>query len=622
MGVDVTELVVLDPDRLDGVGTPANGATSFLLIKAAADGKEKCGTCDGSGKIMGGNRECPDCKGEGEVTKSDSAEADAEEDEVTGSSAKEAEAVDKALSAADRKAMPASSFAFVDKNGGKHLPIHDEAHAKAALGRFGQQDFSAAKGDAADAKQKAASKIKSAAKEHGIEVDDKSDVAEAASKNAAQDALGGLDEPKQVGHLDTGHSGLVGPVVTGVKPAPDDSALVQGGETTALIPDELKVTDHAPVSQTTDGWGIVNPQAIAKAIAAASLVEAMDGLDAQRQAIKDGTFPEPTPEESATPGNMPWESYDAATLRQVGETLAGCCTALDSITERERTESRVADAGDTSNAWDLEDAQTALEFALGTVARLSYHEAAEGEATKGTDEEAVKVGRMLSGKNMSALEAAHKHLGAVIDGAKGKDDDNEETIDMASVTKDELTDMVSSSAAASAVEAVKEYMKAEKEAAAEEAEKNANNGGDISTADIKPTASADADDVNAIPDGGKVDAQYVNKGADEALTKQVSDQLEDLKKDLDTRLGSVEEMVAKFAKRPRAGGPSLDGQARGAFPGAEGRLSDTASKSTQDAEIETLEKSLAEETNPSRRAELGEKLTYARIYASVGGQQA
>jgi hypothetical protein len=619
MGVDVTELVVLDPDRLDGVGTPANGATSFLLIKAAADGKEKCGTCDGSGKIMAGNRVCPDCKGKGEVAaKSESAEADAEEEEVTGSSAKEAEAVDKALSAADRKAMPASSFAFVDKNGGKHLPIHDEAHAKAALGRFGQQDFSAAKGDAADAKQKAAAKIKSAAKEHGIEVDDKSDVAEAASKNAAQDALGGLNEPKQVGHLDTGHSGLVGPVVTGVKPAPDDSALVQGGETTALIPDELKVTDHAPVARTTDGWGIVNPQAIAKAIAAASLVEAMDGLDAQRQAIKDGTFPEPTPEESATPGNMPWESYDAATLRQVGETLAGCCTALDNITERERTESRVADAGDTSNAWDLEDAAGALEFALGTVARLSYHEAAEGEATKGTDEEAVKVGRMLSGKNMTALEAAHKHLGAVIDGAKGKTDDEE--IDMASVTKDELGELVVKSVKA-VLDQEKQNAEAQKKLAAEEAEKNANNGGDISTADIKPTASADADDVNAIPDGGKVDAQYVNKGADEALTKQVSDQLEDLKKDLDTRLGSVEEMVAKFAKRPRAGGPSLDGQARGAFPASEARLSDDAQKSTQDAEIETLEKSLAEETNPSRRAELGEKLTYARIYASVGGQQ-
>jgi hypothetical protein len=344
----------------------------------------------------------------------------------------------------------------------------------------------------------------------------------------------------------------------------------------------------------------------------------MDGLDAQRQAIKDGTFPEPTPEESATPGNMPWESYDAATLRQVGETLAGCCTALDNITERERTESRVADAGDTSNAWDLEDAAGALEFALGTVARLSYHEAAEGEATKGTDEEAVKVGRMLSGKNMTALEAAHKHLGAVIDGAKGKTDDEE--IDMASVTKDELGELVVKSVKA-VLDQEKQNAEAQKKLAAEEAEKNANNGGDISTADIKPTASADADDVNAIPDGGKVDAQYVNKGADEALTKQVSDQLEDLKKDLDTRLGSVEEMVAKFAKRPRAGGPSLDGQARGAFPGAEGRLSDEASKSTQDAEIETLEKSLAEETNPSRRAELGEKLTYARIYASVGGQQ-
>jgi hypothetical protein len=617
MGVDVTELVVLDPERLDGVGTPANGATSFLLVKAAADGMEKCGTCDGSGKIMQGNRECPDCKGKGEVAeKSDSAEADAEEDEVTGSSSKEAEEVDKALSAADRKAMPASSFAFVDKNGGKHLPIHDEAHAKAALGRFGQQDFSEAKGDPADAKKKAAGKIKAAAKEHGIDIDDKSEVAEAASKNAAQDALGGTNTPESTGtNTTTAQSGLVGPAAPGPKASPDDSALFQGGASTYEIPAEAQVNDHPGNFATLDGAGIINPQAIAKAIAAASLVEAMDQLDTQRQAIKDGTFPEPTPEESATPGNMPWESYDAATLRQVGECLAGCCTALDNITERERTESRVADAGDASNAWDLEEAQTALEFALGTVARLSYHEAAEGEATKGAEEQAVKVGRMLSGKNMTALEAAHKHLGAVIDGAKGKTDDDEE-IDMASVTKDELGELVVKSVKA-VLDQEKQDAAAAKKLADEEAAKNANNGGDISTADIKPTASADADDVTAIPDGGKVDPQYVNKGVDEALAKQVADQLEGLTKGL----ASVEEMVAKFAKRPRAGGPSLDGQARGAFPGAEGRLSDTAAKSAQDAEIETLEKSLAEETNPSRRAELGEKLTYARIYASVGGTQ-
>ena len=68
MKPDMTELVVLDPDRLGRGGYSRRMAhRRSLLLKAAADGMEKCGTCDGSGKIMQGNRECPDCKGKGEV---------------------------------------------------------------------------------------------------------------------------------------------------------------------------------------------------------------------------------------------------------------------------------------------------------------------------------------------------------------------------------------------------------------------------------------------------------------------------------------------------------------------------------------------------------------------------
>ena len=615
MTPDVTELVVLDPDRLDGVGSPANGASSFLLLKAAADGMEKCGTCDGSGKILQGNRECPDCKGKGEVAvKSDSAEADEQEEEMTGSDA------EKALSAADRKAMPASSFAFVDKNGGKHLPIHDEGHVKSALGRFGQQDFSEAKGDPGDAKKKAAAKIKAAAGKHGIEVDDKSEVAEAAAKGAIQDALDGTKTPETGGHLDTGKSGMSGSVAPGVRMEPDDSTEFLGGQSTANIPlaDEIR-TNMMP--STLDGAGITNPQAIAKSLAVASLVEAMQQVEANRQAIKDGKFLDATGPAAENPGSMPWESYDAATLRQVAECLAGCCSALDNIAERERMEARVADADDLSNAWDLEEAAQALEYALGVTARLSYHEAAEGEATKSA-EFVAKVGRKLSGKNEGALRAARDHLNAVIDGAQPTEASDagstSEEEDMAlTVTKDELGELVVKSVKA-VLEQEKKDKKAAKRLAEEEAAKNANNGGDISEADIKPTKSADADDVNSIPDGGSVDPQYVNKSTEDnsVLTKQVSDQLEDLKKDLDTRLGSVEEMVAKFSKRPRSGGPSLDGQLR---VSDEGRLGEAAK--SEDGVIEQLEKSLEDAADPVAKERIGEQLSVERLkrfYASRG----
>jgi hypothetical protein len=618
--VDVTELAVLDASEgVHGVGKAANG-TPFLLVKAAADdGKETCSTCKGTGKIMEGNRECPDCKGSGEVAaKSDSSEADEIEDELTDGAAKELAgrfcgdlqcatcgAAKAKLSAADRKALPASSFAFVDKNGGKHLPVHDPGHTKAALGRFGQQDFSEAKGDPADAKKKAAGKILAAAKKHGIEVDGGSEVAEAAKKGAVQDALNGTQEPREAGHLDSGNSGTSGSVTAGVVDPPTDSSMQLGGKTTSVIPDERKVNTGHPIPTTTDPAGAINPQAL-KGIIAGSLMEAIDQLAEQRQAIKDGKFVMAAGDAALSPGSMPWESYDAATLKQVAEMLAGCCNALDMMASREREESLVADPGDIENAWDLEEAQSALDYAMGVVARLSFSEAAQSEAAKNTS--VVKVGRTLSGKNTDALRAARDHLNAVIDGAETKAGDagtSEEDKIVTEVTKSELADAITTGVVAG--------LKAERKAAKKarkEAKKNANNGGDVTAADLHPTAEVDADNINGIPDGGSVDGQYVNKGTDEPdpAVKAVADQIEGLA----GTLASVQETVAKIAARPRPGGPSLDGQNRGT-PAVEGRT-EQVTKGIDDTALESLEKSYQAATDPLEKDRLGEQLTSERLY--------
>jgi hypothetical protein len=625
--VDVTELTTLEATKVSGVARAANG-TPFLVIKAQAE-KEDCPTCKGKGTIMAGNRKCPDCKGTGEVAK---AEADEIEDELTGDAAKALEgaccgdvacevcgAAKAKLSAADREALPASSFAFVDKKGGKHLPVHDPGHTKSALGRFGSQDFSEAKGDPADAKKKAAGKILSAAKKHGIEVDDSSEVAEAAKKGAIQDALNGTQEPKEAGHLATGHSGTSGSVTAGTRAVQGDASLTLGGQTTSVIPDEAKVTNNPPIPATTDPRGIVDPEAMRKGFAVASLVDALDRIGEQRQAIKDGRYLQvanPTGAESASPGSMPWESYDSATLAQVAQCLAGCCNALDAIQQREAIEAASGNPGDYQDAWDLDEASQALEYAMGVAARLAFQEAAEGDAAK---EQVEKAGRTLNSKNEQALRTARDHLNAVLQGAEDKKagdaGTSEEDKIVTEVTKTELAESIASASAAAAVEAVKQIHKQEKKAAkkaVEAAAKNANNGGDISEADIKPTGQLDADNINGIPGGGDVDGQYVNKGAeDDPVLKQVQDQLGELTKDLKDRLGSVEEMVTKIAKRPRPGGPSLDGQAR--IPAAEGRQGDVA-KGVDDAAIEALEKSFEEETDPVRKGQLGEQLTREKLY--------
>lgn len=75
------------------------------------------------------------------------------------------------LDTKDREKLRSNQFAYVDSKGEEHLPIHDDAHIRNALARFNQTDF-----ESAAAKQRARRKILAAAKSHGIEVSDDSNV--------------------------------------------------------------------------------------------------------------------------------------------------------------------------------------------------------------------------------------------------------------------------------------------------------------------------------------------------------------------------------------------------------------------------------------------------------------
>ena len=74
------------------------------------------------------------------------------------------------LSNKQRDKLPKSQFAYVDREGEGHLPIHDESHVRAALARWNQTHF-----ESAAAKEAARKKILAAAKKYGVEVseDDK-----------------------------------------------------------------------------------------------------------------------------------------------------------------------------------------------------------------------------------------------------------------------------------------------------------------------------------------------------------------------------------------------------------------------------------------------------------------
>lgn len=80
------------------------------------------------------------------------------------------------LSTKKREKLNRNQFAYVDRDGGEHLPIHDEAHVRNAIARFNQTDF-----QSKTAKESARKKILAAARRHGIEVDDDANVKQPAT---------------------------------------------------------------------------------------------------------------------------------------------------------------------------------------------------------------------------------------------------------------------------------------------------------------------------------------------------------------------------------------------------------------------------------------------------------
>ena len=184
---------------------------------------------------------------------------------------------------------------------------------------------------------------------------------------------------------------------------------------------------------------------------------------------------------------------------------------------------------------------------------------------------------------------------------------------MTTVTKEEL-DL---SIAASVQSALKAERKAEAKKAKKKAkkmpppfmaEKNANNGGDITEQAMRGDVHGahDANDVNSIPNGGHVDGQYVNKQGKKGKTI----------KGLASSVDELKTLVSKMANAPRPGGPVLDGQARGAgvSPASEARFSETVAKGLEgDPEFVRLEKALAESKDPMERDQLSRQVTLRRL---------
>ena len=81
------------------------------------------------------------------------------------------------MTTAERNKLKDAQFAYIDKDGERHLPISDETHARNALQRFSQTHF-----ESAEAKKHGAQAILKAARKYAIEVDEDDDVMKAAGR--------------------------------------------------------------------------------------------------------------------------------------------------------------------------------------------------------------------------------------------------------------------------------------------------------------------------------------------------------------------------------------------------------------------------------------------------------
>ena len=79
------------------------------------------------------------------------------------------------LNTQERNRLKDDQFAYNDKDGERHLPIHDEDHVRNAIARFGRTHF-----ESGAAKERAANAIVNAARKHDVEVSEDDDVMRAA----------------------------------------------------------------------------------------------------------------------------------------------------------------------------------------------------------------------------------------------------------------------------------------------------------------------------------------------------------------------------------------------------------------------------------------------------------
>jgi len=189
-----------------------------------------------------------------------------------------------------------------------------------------------------------------------------------------------------------------------------------------------------------------SPGAIARLIHEAAVrkdAETADPIAKDADAMPDTeldpttVLAEPTesaPGDANTPGSPAWEAVDAATARKWTSILSRAKAALGVMADREALEAAAGDDCDLDNAFELDDAACAIDYAISVLAPFAVDE--EAEVVRGTAElgavgkaladlpgplevieslgQVQKAGRALSAANEQAIRTAVESLQKVL----------------------------------------------------------------------------------------------------------------------------------------------------------------------------------------------------------------
>ena len=428
--VEVTELLVIDPDRVDAVESPANG-TAWLMFKALDDegtpastedvlaeinaptkaeldaivkadmekiGREACDSCEGLAKAADGEP-CSKCFGTGILPRPGDTPDTLIALATKGHSAPSGAPVPVRKDCPTCKGTGYLPFEKTDKkcpdcDGSGHDSTEPPADALARVDGDGHHIH---EGDA-----------------KGREKVDKS----------VEDGLDGESIAKNL-YLDDDDSIQKAKLKAKQRNALPDSAFALPGRRYPIHDESHARNALSRVSQ----YGTSEEQS--KVRAAVHRRYPNIGREATASKSSDGTtYTAPNPTlaamaqkvgssgDEADPGSPAWEAVDAQIACDAATALMAAADCIRQFKQREEVEVAAGEGNDVFDAFDACQALCAVTDALGIMARLAFHEGLEAAKSLDDTDDVEKAGKRLSRQTVTALIGVRDHITKLL----GQDD--------------------------------------------------------------------------------------------------------------------------------------------------------------------------------------------------------